>query len=287
MSELFLKLRLPSKDTWNQVKTAFDFQSPRATYVELGTLQHPTGQTVVEGDVSFPEVVDSEGYHVDMILTDVSDAPVALQPYLVNPEVPKHAFGGRELDSQLDGIIAPDDLADLSIDAGELTPTVLERAEIRGEQRREDKEKRHALREARLAVREAQFVLHSKQAAKDAAILGINAAQDARDAANAVIQTAQAAKAEALGTKNAAQTVIDDSNSTREQKRNARENKSNAQIVIEEQQLLIDDAQEAKAKALADISSGQQTRDALNAEIVAARSVLTGAKSSLEVVRGS
>lgn len=286
MSELILKLRLPSQAAWNQIKEAFDLRSPIAEAVVLGTLQHPTGATVVVDGMSMPEMADSEGFHVDLMLMNASDAPAALRPYLVSPEMPKHAFGGRELDAQLDGALAPTDLANLSsFVIGDLVPTDLELAEIRGEQRREDKEAFSAIKAARLAVREAAFNLHSKQAAKDAAVLGIKAAQAARDAANDAISEAQATKAEAMTAKDAAQAVIDDPNSTQGQKAGARDDKKDAQAIIDAQQVLIDEAQAAKAAALSNIAANQQARDALTVEIAAARSALTVAKTALEDIR--
>lgn len=179
MNDLIIKLRLPSEEAANLIETRFGLvDNPRVIQYRLGTLYQEDG------------VTPSEGYHMDYLLTGISDIPISWRPYQVSPNFPKHALGGREQDAVAAGELAPTSVADLSTaNVDLLVPTDEEAAEFSGNGRTTD------LVDAanRLALR---LQIIQKR-------LALESAKEARDSDNAAI--ARNAKADA-------QAIIDDSN---------------------------------------------------------------------------
>lgn len=264
-TDLVLKLRLPSEESWDLIRERFALDAASGvSYITLGTLQHPDGDTLV----------DSDGYHVDMIVP-WSDVPRALRPYLVAPVVPKHEFGGRAADAVDDGELAPTSLADLATaDLDALTPTAGEAAEIAGKQRLADLDAAAARLTTRLAIVTKRRALEVERAARDSAVATIAAAQAARQAALDAISAAQAARVTATADRGAQQAIIDDPASTAEAKRDARDAKALAIDEIARLNAEIDDAQTARDDALAVVAAQQAVRDAAAAAMTILRAEL-------------
>lgn len=270
-TDLVLKLRLPSAESWDLIRERFALDGASGvSYVALGTLQHPGGNTLA----------DSDGYHVDMIVP-WSDVPRALRPYLVAPVVPKHEFGGRAVDAVNDGELAPTSLADLaSADVNALTPTADEAAEIAGKQRIADLDAAAARLTTRLAIVTKRRALEVERAARDSAVAAIAAAQTARQAALDAISAAQTARTAAAGDRDAQQAIIGNPASTAAAKRDARDAKALAVDEIARLNVEIDAAQTARDDALAVVAAQQVVRDA-------AAAAMTTLRSELDTLRGA
>jgi len=223
-------------------------------------------------------MVDSEGFHVDIILTDVSDVPRAWRPYLVAPEVPKHTFSGRDLDAVACSELAPNSLADLSsVDPDELVPTVQEAEELQGKGRTGDLQEASAKLTVRLAVINKRLELERAREGQK----GLNDLIDSlQNATNPVLEEAKAARASAVQERNAQQVIIDDPNSTAEQKRAARDAKQVAVGAIGAANEIITREEEGpEAQRLADLASAQTSRDAQRDVITALRAEVASLKA--------
>lgn len=140
---LICKLRLPSKEAYDLIVERFGLaDNPRVYLYPLGTLQHPTGGTVQDAQGNdVPEMADSLGYHVDILLIGQPDVPKSWWPYIVAPEYPKHGLAGREPDARAQGELAADALADLTKTIlDDLVPTDQELAWLQGVGRTTDLE---------------------------------------------------------------------------------------------------------------------------------------------------
>lgn len=229
MNDLIIKLRLPSEEAANLIETRFGLvDNPRVIQYRLGTLYQEDG------------VTPSEGYHMDYLLTGISDIPISWRPYQVSPNFPKHALGGREQDAVAAGELAPTSVADLSTaNVDLLVPTDEEAAEFSGNGRTTD------LVDAanRLALR---LQIIQKR-------LALESAKEARDSDNAAIDTAQA--------------IIDNPASTNVEKQAARNAKADAQAIIDDSNVRIGLANDAIKTAQEDKLVQLATIDALREEI--------------------
>lgn len=270
MDDLIVKLRLPSEEAADLIETRFGLtDNPRCITYRLGTLYQADGET------------PSDGYHVDYLLTGVSDVPQSWRKYMVAPDVPKHALAGRETDAVVAGELAPATMADLATaDLSLLTPTDAEAAELAGNGRTGDLEAARTRLALRLAIVDKRPALERERAARDSAVAAIAAAQTARQAALDAISAAQVARAAAVADRDAQQAVIDNPASTAAAKRDARDARALAVDEIARRNAEIDAAQTARDDALAVIAAQQVVRDA-------AAAAMTTLRSELDTLRGA
>lgn len=269
MEDLIIKLRLPSTEAADLIETRWKLvDNPRCLTYRLGTLYQADGTT------------ESAGYHVDYLLTGISDVPQAWRKYMVAPEFPKHALSGREADALAHAELAPAQLADLAAaDLSLLVPTDEEAAELAGNGRTTDLEDAAARLTLRLAIIEKRIALEAARTARDADNAQIDAAQADKDMALAALSTAQAEKTAALADRDAAQAIIDNPASTGPQKQAARADKASALDRVDAANAAIASAQADRDAANDQIAAGQASKAEHQAEIDALRAEIDTLKA--------
>lgn len=250
-NDLIVKLRLPSKEAADLIESRWGIsaENPRCIVYRLGTLYQADGLT------------PSDGYHVDYLLTGVSDVPQAWRKYMVAPAVPKHALAGRETDAIAHAELAPANMADLpSADLSLLVPTTKEAAEFAGNGRTTDLEDAAARLALRVQIIDKRLALEAARKARDDYNTTIDTAQNVKNQAQSDKTAAQADKA-------AAQAIIDNPNSTNQEKQAARDAKAAAQVIIDESNIIIKEADDVIAQAQADKIAQQVIMDTLRTEL--------------------